>query len=132
MKLYLASYFESENFGPGRYISVSGNKPKDLDVAFVWEHVVPDQDLLDQYNKFKYFKSPEYAAKFFNEQYRKNLDFLLNLIDEECKNNNCQVNDVLGFQEGDTFLSWERADYANYRKTLGEYLQKLGYEVVIK
>lgn len=132
MKIYLASFLQHNNFGPGRLISIAVGKPKDLQIDFALEHLIPNEDLSENYKKFKIEKSVEFAAKYFEEQYKKDLDFFYSLVMEECKNNNCKPNDILGLQDGDTLLSWERFEFANYRKAVGELFVRFGFEVNVK
>lgn len=130
MKIYLASYLQPENWGTGRKIAIEYNKNKDVPVDFVWESVIPSEDLSSNYIKFKFEKGAEYAGKYFEEQYSKDLNFFKRTLIEEAKEANKSVQEILGLEDGDTLLSWERFEYSNYRHTVKILLEDLGYEVV--
>jgi CRISPR/Cas system CSM-associated protein Csm2 small subunit len=130
MKLYLASFLEPENFGPGRKICIvkSNNIDKEK-YPNLFEPLIPKAEFLNQYYTDKK-ENQEKAAKDFEENYRNQLRKLYSEIKQEAKNSNKNIIDILPFLEGDTLLSWERKEYSNYRKTTAVLLKHLGYEVV--
>lgn len=122
MKIYLASFLQPENFGPGRLIGiVDGRKPEHLKVDFKFPPFIPDKKLINEYNDNRR-RNNKSAGDIFVEKYTQQLeDFFSNIGEEK-----------LPFQDGDTFASWERAEFTNYRKILAPFLEKYGYEVILK
>lgn len=131
MKLFLASFLQRENFGPGEIISIcEGSKPKDLEVKKRFKHFIPSQDLINTYYDVA-TEEPERASKIFVAGYKKQLDEVVEEILQEASKEGLKPSDILPFRDGDTLCSWGRAQYNNYRKILAPYLEKLGYEVVL-
>lgn len=129
--IYLASFLEKENFGPGSIVSIcNGNKPKDIKVTQQFKYFIPTQDIINTYYDLAP-KEPERASKIFVSGYQKQLENFLNLTQEEAISENISLTDLLPFKDGDTLCSWERFKYNNYRKILAPYLEKFGYEVVL-
>lgn len=125
MKITFASFLQPENFGAGRLIGlVRGKKPRNIDIKLQWEPGIPSEDLLNTYQEER-MVNPEIAVDKFVAGYRAQLDDIFKDMTEENRSS-------LPFQDGDTLISWERAERSNYRKILAEYLEKLGYEVVVK
>lgn len=121
MKIYLASYLQPQNHGPGRKIAIASSKPDDLKVsAFV--PFIPDESAIVKYNVIKK-TDQKAAAEYFQSYYENKLNEFFEKI-ESLKQ--------LPFQDGDTLLSWERAEYTSYRPTLAKFLEKAGYEVILK
>ena len=121
MKIYLASYLQPQNHGPGRKIAIASSKPDGLAVsAFV--PFIPDESAIVKYNVLK--KTDQKAAgEYFQSYYDEKLtEFFGRIVST----------DQLPFKDGDTLLSWERAEYTSYRPTLAKYLEKAGYEVILK
>jgi hypothetical protein len=121
MKIYLASYLQPQNHGPGRKIAIASSKPDNLKVsAFV--PFIPEESSIVKYNVMKQ-TDPKAAAEYFQEYYEDRLSSFFQMIVSL---------DQLPFEDGDTLLSWERAEYTSYRPTLAKYLEKAGYEVILK
>lgn len=132
MRIYLASFLQPENFGPGRVIGiVNGARPKNVKVDVVFEPFTPPVELINAYNELRP-KDGQAASEMFVSKYKEQLE----LFCEEIKKisdsqNTSQLIDSLPFEDGDTLASWERAEYTNYRKILAPYLEKIGYQVVL-
>lgn len=129
MKIYLASYFEPENHGHGRKISVSPSKPKDVKVDFKFIEFSPSKQIMDKYYQQRN-ENIKKAGEEFVSEYKGHLDFILNDLDSSAKENNTSIKNILPFQDGDTLLTWEKKGNTSYRSILAEYLIKIGYEVV--
>lgn len=127
MKLYLASFFQAENHGPGKLISVSLNKPK-VKTDGLFEDFAPSVKISDAYRKEQLVDQVK-AGKNFVESYEGQLEAFVAKVQALAKENDLTAMEVLPFQDGDTLASWEREGYTNYRKTLSKYLEKLGYKV---
>jgi len=116
-KLHLASFLQPENFGSGRLIGiVEGPRPRNIKIDLQFSHFTPKTKLLENY------KQNKITGDDFVKEYKAQLETVfkeVNSIDE------------LPFKDGDTLISWERAEYTNYRKILAPYLEKVGYEVVL-
>lgn len=134
MKLFLASFLEKENFGPGAIISIcNGTKPKYIDVKRQFTFFIPDKKTIDQYYDLR-VKDEKTASEFFVDAYKKQLDDVVQSMFEELSESSEKVStvrDLLPFKDGDTLCSWEREKFNNYRSILAPYLEKLGYEVVL-
>jgi hypothetical protein len=138
MKIYLASFLQKENFGPGRVISINhGKKPDDVEVQNIYFPLTPPTSLIQKYNdealeeRQKGIKSKDGQAgpnfeKAFREQLQKFVDSVLEAAAEEKKT----PEELLPFQEGDTLCSWERSYNQHYRATVAEYLTKMGFDVI--
>lgn len=131
MKIYLASFRETQYHGPGRLISVSPTKPENFNLSFAYKQFIPEQWISEGYDNLK-IESQQKAANFFNEKYNEQLDKFKKALEEYCIANNKKQMEVLPFCDGDTLLSWERFGYNNYRGTIGSFLKSLGYEVFIR
>lgn len=130
MKIHLASFLQPQNFGPGRLIGiVEGAKPRNIKVDLQFHYFTPSNDILTKYNETK--NSDNNAGKLFIEGYQKQLDGFLTQVEGVARASNRPIMDLLPFQEGDTLLSWERAEFTNYRKLLAPYLEKMGYQVIL-
>lgn len=129
MKIFLASYFETDNHGPGRKIGISPSKPNDLsyDCDFLFKQISPGQLYWDYHKNKK--TDAQAAADIFNEQYENQLKNLFNEAILEAKNQNKTIFEILPFKDGDTLLSWEKKGNISYRTTLAGYLREIGYEV---
>lgn len=128
MKLFLASFLERDNFGPGRVISItSGSKPKNIDVSSIFLPFTPPLELVRQYNEIS-AEDKSKASDLFINGYSHQLNNVVSELETENKEG---YFDLLPFQDGDTLCSWERKDYTNYRSILAPVLEKLGYEVVL-
>ena len=131
MKLFLASFLQKENFGPGTVISIcNGSKPRDTVVKQQFKHFIPSQELINTYYDVV-AEEPEKASKIFVSGYQKQLEEVVTSIRQEAEKEGVTPTDILPFRDGDTLCSWERSHNNNYRKILAPYLEKLGYEVVL-
>ena len=127
MKLHLASFFEKENHGPGKLISISLDRPN-IHTDGVFEKFAPSKDLSDNYSKDQ-SENQVTASNNFVSNYKKQLDVFMNEVSTAAKQESAKPTEVLPFQDGDTLACWEREGYTNYRSILADYLGKLGYEV---
>lgn len=128
MKLYLASFFEPDNHGPGRKISVATGVPKDIKVNTCFDPLVPEG--MREYYRERNINS-KVAGEKFEKSYNEQLDNLYKNITEDAKIENKSIQELLPFQEGDTLLSWEKSGNISYRTILYDFLIKLGYEVAL-
>lgn len=130
MKLYLASFLQKENFGPGKIYSICrGNKPQGIDVDQIYLHLTPKIDLIDRYYEMRETE-PKTAGETFTAGYQSQLqEFIANVL-KDAADEGVSATELLPFVDGDTLCSWERAQYTNYRKILAPFLEKLGYEVI--
>ena len=127
MKIYLASFLQPENFGPGRKISVCWDKPKDFNIDGVFEWLIPTHQILRNY-KNNAIEDPDNAGPIFEHEFIEQLKNSLIELKKENKN----VNEILGLQDGDTLLSYERFENKNYRSIIGRCLKALKYEIILK
>lgn len=128
-KIFLASFMQKENFGKGKIISItSGDKPRDLEVKHIYLPFTPPRELIETYNKTATVNQEE-AGALFTSKYKAQLDEFVEEVISEAKKEEKSPTDLLPFETGDTFCSWERNYRTNYRKILAPYLEKLGYEV---
>ena len=132
MKIYLASFLQPENFGPGRVIGITtGSKLKHVDVKVNFAQIPPRAEVIETYNRRKLFDQKE-ASEYFTNGYTKQLEEFVKKVEEEASRRGVSCVEVLPFKDGDTLASWERAEFSNYRKILAPFLVKLGYEVNLK
>lgn len=132
-KIYLASFLQPENFGPGRVIGIintNGGKPK-TKVAGIFEPFTPPIELIESYNKMR-TEDPAGASKMFISKYQEQLDQFLESATKTAQESSESLSEILPFEDGDTLASWERAEMTNFRKLLAPYLEKMGFEVVLK
>jgi len=127
-KLVLASFFETEKWGPGRSIGISPGKPKEAKECDLKFDALSPGDLYWDYHKYKK-DDPEIAGKAFEKAFRAQLDTFVKEVNAEAEKQNKSVFDILPFKDGDTLLSWEKGGHMTYRVIVAEYLRKLGYEV---
>jgi hypothetical protein len=135
MKIYLASFWEPENHGPGRKIGVSPSKPKNLkeecgyDCELCFPEITPDDEYWNYHKEKKAADGNDELLKTagdkFVTSYRDRLDNYLNSISNSKKN----VFDSFGLEDGDTLLSWEREGNTTYRTHLASFLREIGYEI---
>lgn len=132
MKLYLASFLEPDNFGPGRVIGiVNGEKPAHVQCDFQFKQLTPNQSLTDKYNDMATAGDKD-AGKQFVQDFTSQLDEFCNDVTKVSEEEGKSVQNLLPFKEGDTLVSWEREHYTNYRSLITPFLTKLGYEVVTR
>jgi hypothetical protein len=129
MKIILASYWEPENHGSGRKIGISPAKPRNLDYDcdVVLEALSPDDDCYYKYHEEKR-KDYERAGKEFVQEYTDKLKTVVQQIIEQAEEDGVTPQDILGLQDEDTLLSWEKGGHLTYRTHTAEALRALGYE----
>ncbi len=138
MKIYLASFKQKENFGPGRVISiVHGSKPPDIEVMNIYVPLTPPTSLIEKYNdealeeRQKGIKSKDgQAGPAFEAAFRAQLQSFVDSVIQTAEEEKTTPIDLLPFKEGDTLCSWERSTNQHYRATVAEYLTKMGFEVI--
>ena len=139
MKIFTASYWEPEVHGHGRKIGISPSKPKNLveeagyDCDICHEYLSPG----DAY--WNYFKAKKAAGEnadlqkkaldTFVEEYQERLEAFKKEVLDKAKSSGKSVEEIIGFEEEDTLLSWERGGHATYRVQAAKCLRELGYEV---
>lgn len=130
MRLFLASFKEEKNFGPGRVIAIidpaNNSKPQNCDSFF--KPFTPPADLVNKYNDLRGDK-PSEAADMFTVTYTDQLENFFKEVTEQAKKSGVTIQELLPFKDGDTLASWERGAYTNYRKILAPFLEKMGYSV---
>lgn len=130
--LYLASFLQPENFGPGIiYGIVNGAKPSDIKVDLVFKPFTPSIDFINSYNEIRITK-PKEASDLFVFKYKQQLENFLIKVKETLPIDSSDLTELLPFKDGDTLASWERFEFTNYRKILAPYLVELGYKVNLK
>jgi len=122
IKIYLASYLEKENHGPGRKIAISEEKPDSLNLSSAFVPFIPELRIRQGYRSIQ-LRDQKDAADFFNREYNEQLTKFFDTVNST---------DDLPFQDGDTLLSWEREANTNYRRILSKYSTDFGYEVIAK
>ena len=133
MKLVLASYWEPEKHGPGRKIGISPSKPRNLEeecgyeCELVYEALSPENIYYEYHENKK--EGREDAGEIFVAKYTAKLSQLVDQMQKEANDSGKDVNDILGFEDGDTLLSWERGGNLTYRTHTAKALRELGYEV---
>ncbi len=131
MKIYLASYLEKHNFGPGKLFAIAGTKPSDLDIQEAYTFFIPAEGILNNYKKAQ-LEDQVKAANYFNLAFKNQLDSFIEAVLAVNEKEGTPITDLLPFNDGDTLLSWEREDFTNYRSFVADCLKKLGYETVLK
>lgn len=131
MKIYLASYLQPENHGPGRKIAITDSKPDNINVAGAWSFAIPDAELMQNYRAVQ-LKDQVQAKDLFVLGYESQLDNVFGSIKIDAQRDNKQPHELLPFTDGDTLLSWEREGYTNYRNILANYLRDIGVDVILK
>jgi len=138
MKIYLASYWEPENHGTGRKVGIA-SAPRNLaDEAgytceLQYEGLNPGQAYWD-YHKEKKAAGEDKglvkkAGENFNESYKARLQEFKSIVEAQAKENDSTVFDIVGLEDEDTLLSWEREGNPTFRVHTAELLRELGYEV---
>ena len=132
MKIFLASFLEVHNFGPGRVIGIAnGNKPSHVKCEIIFKELIPNADITKTYNK-ESAKNPKEASVNFVNNFTKQLEKFYQDVKSEAEKNKVDPKEILPFKDGDTLASWERFCYSNYRGLIAPFLEKLGYEVFQK
>ena len=129
MQVVLASFFEISNHGNGRKIGISPGKPNNLEYEcdLVFEPFSPG-DLYWDYHKNKK-EDYDSAGEIFVSSYKEKLEAFFQSALEESQKQGKDIQEILPFQDGDTFLSWEKKGNTSYRAMLADYLRDFGYEV---
>lgn len=139
MKIYTASFWEPEIHGPGRKIGISPSKPNNLqeecgyecDICHDW---LSPEDVYWDYHKAKKAAGSDTelmkkAGEDFVSGYKQRLEDFKVALEKEAKKTGLSIQQLVGFEEGDTLLSWERGGHTTYRTHTAEFLRGLGYEV---
>jgi len=129
VKIFLASFLEPHNFGPGKVIGIAnGNKPSNIKCDTVFPPLIPYNHIMSNYNDMS-IKDPKNASKVFVRDYSAQLNDFFKKVTNVAAESNKNPIDVLPFENGDTLASWEREVYTNYRPLVASYLKRLGFEV---
>lgn len=131
MKIYLASYSQPENHGPGRKIAIANTKPDDIEVVGAWSFAIPDVDLMSEYRSAQ-LQDQTVARKIFVEGYKRQLDNVFDSIRIDAERDGKTPVEMLPFKDGDTLLSWEREGFTTYRGILANYLEDIGVNIILK
>ena len=139
MKIYLASFWEPDNHGPGRKIGIAPSKPRNLQEECGYEcesqyEGLSPEDVYWDYHKAKKAADDDAemlkkAGDDFVQGYKDRLSGFKKAVEEAAQKNNSSIFDVIGLEDGDTLLSWERGGHTSYREHTAEFLRGLGYEV---
>lgn len=138
--LYTASYFDPEVHGPGRKIGISPSKPKNLveecgyDCEIRHEYLSPE-DVYWNYHKAKKAADGDdemlkKAGEDFVTGYKNRLAAFKSELESEAKSSGKTIQELIGFEDGDTLLSWERGGHTTFREHTAAFLRELGYDVV--
>lgn len=131
MKIYLASFLQPENFGPGRKLAITSSKPQSFEVDGKLSYLTPSDELIENY-KNKQLNDQNEAAEFFQKAFYEQLKSVYISLKKSAKENNKSEIEILPLKDGDTLLSWERDGFSNYRGTVAGLLKKIGYEINLK
>ncbi|KKN67643.1 hypothetical protein LCGC14_0459020 [marine sediment metagenome] len=130
MKIFLASFLEPDNFGPGKVIGVAnGSKPKDVKCDQVFPPLIPTNVIMERYSDMS-LNDPGNAASEFVKSFTEQLAAFHDKVKLAADNSGQPTTEILPFVDGDTLASWERERFSNYRPLIAACLTKLGYEVV--
>lgn len=130
MKIYLASFHETHNHGPGRKIAITDSKPNNIEIKTAYPPWIPAQAWVEGYQA-KLVEGQEKASQWFIEKYSEQLDEFFQNVQKKADATGKTVIDILPFQEGDTLLFWEREGYRSCRTVLAQFLVNIGYEIII-
>ncbi len=132
IRIYLASFLQPENFGPGRIIGIChGNKPRYVKVDTKFVPFIPPENLINQYNSDRLKLSAQDASGWFVSKYSEQLELFCSEVKREAEKSTCTPQEILPFEDEVTLASWERAEFTNYRKILAPFLKDLGYHVIL-
>ena len=127
--LYLASFLEPENFGPGDVIGICRSSPPDkFKTVGVFQEFAPSLELLNSYQQNKF--ADKTSGSQFQAGFEMQLEKFVKESEKQAINEEIDPKDILPFEDGDTLASWERSDHSNYRATLIPFLERLGYTVI--
>lgn len=138
MKLYTASFFDPELHGPGRKIGICPSKPLNLADEHgyecdLWHEWLSPQELYWDYHKAKKVAENEeqikQAGKNFEAAYNNRLTEFKEELESLYLTTKKTIFELIGFEDGDTLLSWERGGNITFRSQTAEFLRSLGYEV---
>jgi hypothetical protein len=138
--IYTASYFDPESHGPGRKIGISPSKPKNLqeecgyDCEICHEFLSPEQVYWDYFKAKKAADGDDILMKQAGDNfvtgYQNRLADFKATLETEAKKTGTSIQDLIGFEDGDTLLSWERNGHLSFRDQVAAFLRELGYEVI--
>ncbi len=130
MKIFLASFLEPENFGPGKVIGVAnGSKPTDVRCDSVFPPLIPTNETMKTYNDMS-VNDPKNASNVFVKSFTDQLEDFRAKVQKAADDSGKSPTDILPFSEGDTLASWEREAFTNYRPLIASCLKRLGFDVV--
>ncbi|MCK9567665.1 hypothetical protein M0R72_01790 [Candidatus Pacearchaeota archaeon] len=138
--LYTASYWEPEVHGPGRKIGISPSKPKNLqeecgyDCSICHEFLSPENVYWDYHKAKKAADGDDVLMKKAGDDfvigYKNRLQDFKTTLENESKQTGQSIQTLIGFEDGDTLLSWERGGHTSFREHAAAFLRELGYEVI--
>lgn len=131
IKLYLAAYMEPEKHGPGKKIAITDKKPDNFSVNGAFPPFTPSRQLSNEYRELQALDQSK-AGEHFETRYRDQLTQFVDVLVSDATKDNKDPKELLPFEDGDTLLFWEREGRTSYRKTLSEYLVKLGYSIELR
>jgi hypothetical protein len=128
--LYLASYRETHNHGPGRKLAITDSKPNEFEVTAAFPPFIPSGAMIEEY-KSKQWINQEEAVKAFVAGYTEQLTCFFIEAQHDAEKDGVTLQEILPFQDGDTLLFWERKGYRSYRTILATFLINAGYNVIL-
>lgn len=127
--IYLASFLEPENFGPGDVIGICRSSPPEkFQTVGVFEEFAPSLELLETYQKNKF--ADKSSGALFQTGFETQLEAFVQSLEKQALDEEIDIKEILPFEDGDTLCSWERSNYSNYRAALIPFLERLGYKVI--
>ena len=73
-KIYLASYMQPENHGPGRKIAISDTKPHKTEVDAAFTFFMPPKKLFNEYREMQISSNQKDASDHFAQSYKDQLE----------------------------------------------------------
>lgn len=137
--IYTASYFEPENHGTGRKIGISPSKPKNLaefgyECDICHDFLSPGDVYWDYHSAKKSAGDDDALIKKAGEDfvtgYKNRLVKFKEELEKISKNTGKSIQEIIGFENNDTLLSWERGGNLTFREHTAAFLRELGYEVI--
>jgi hypothetical protein len=138
--IYTASYWEPEVHGPGRKIGISPSKPKNLQAECgydcqIWHEFLSPEGVYWDYHKAKNIADGDEvlmkkAGDDFVIGYKNRLQEFKKTLEEASAKTGQSIQSLIGFEDGDTLLSWERGGHTSFREHAATLLRELGYEVI--
>lgn len=139
MKIYTASFFEPEYHGKGRKIAICPSKPKTLQEEFGYDCDLKYEGLSPEDIYWDYLKNKKAAngneelskkaGQNFASNYMNRLEQFKLEVEKISKETGDNILDIIGLQDEDTLLSWERGGNLTFRTHTADFLRSLGYEV---